>query len=629
MSERVNEEKKSPAPGATSGGSQPDGASAGKSGTKSGSMSGGSPVAAAKAEAVLPTLGPLGMLRWAWTQLTSMRTALFLLLMLAVGAVPGSLFPQRPANPSIVTQYIKDNPDYGKILDSLQLYDVYSSAWFSAIYILLFISLIGCVVPRAIAHYKAMRSQPPRTPARLSRLPEYGTLVLPAGAGVPASRAIDDAAGLLTKRGYRVDVRDRDGARPSIGAERGFLREVGNLVFHTALIGVLVSVAVGGLFGYSGQRILVEGDTFVNTLVGYDQFTPGSNFQSSQLEPYSVQLDKFQITFDRESQGKIGQPIDFQADVTTRESPDAPARKEVLKVNDPLTLGGTSMYLTGNGYAPVVTIRDGAGNIAMQGPVVAKLQGDNYYSSAVIKVPDAKPDQLAFAGFFLPTAFVTEEGVSFSGDPELFNPQLTLNSYYGDLGLDDGAPQNVFELDVKKLTPLNARNLDAGGITLSPGTSYTLPDGKGTISFGGVKRYIGVDIHHNPGQLYALIFALLAVAGLVTSLYVNRRRVWVRTGTHADGRTMVEYGLLARGEDHRLAGEAAAIRRLLAGAWDLDDDGGSQSAPSGGADNNRADTTRPGASAGASADVGQASPDHPAADFIQSTAGSSESKKEQ
>ena len=146
MSERVNEKKKSPKP-----------------------------------EAVLPTLGPLGMLRWAWTQLTSMRTALFLLLLLAVAAVPGSLFPQRPANPAIVTQYIKDHPDYGKILDSLQLYDVYSSAWFSAIYILLFVSLIGCVIPRAIAHYKAMRSQPPRTPARLSRLPEYGTLDRRAG----------------------------------------------------------------------------------------------------------------------------------------------------------------------------------------------------------------------------------------------------------------------------------------------------------------------------------------------------------------------------------------------------------------------------------------------------------------
>ena len=556
------------------------------------------PVAAAKAEAALPALGPMGMLRWAWTQLTSMRTALFLLLLLAVAAVPGSLFPQRPANPSVVTQYIKDNPDYGKLLDTLQLYDVYSSAWFSAIYLLLFISLIGCVVPRAIAHYKAMRSQPPRTPKRLSRLPEYGTLVIPADAGIPASDAITSAAAVLKKRGYRVEVRDSGGERPSLGAERGFTKEVGNLVFHTSLIGVLVSVAIGGLFGYSGQRILVEGDTFVNTLVGYDQFTPGTNFESGRLQPYSVQLDKFDITFDRESEGKFGQPIDFSAAVTTKENPDAPAREEILKVNDPITLGGTSIYLTGNGYAPLVTIRDGAGNVAMQGPVVAKLQGDNYYSSVVIKVPDAKPDQLGFAGFFLPTAFVSNEGVSFSGDPDLFNPQLTLNSYYGDLGLDDGAPQNVFELDVQDLTPLNARNLDAGGITLAPGSSYTLPDGKGTISFDGVKRYIGVDIHHNPGQLYALIFALLAVAGLILSLYVNRRRVWVRTGTHADGRTMVEYGLLARGEDHRLAAEAEAVRKLLSGEWQLDADAAepesSQQTPSRGQDNDHGAATTTG-----------------------------------
>lgn len=541
----------------------------------------------AKANAALPALGAGGMLRWAWKQLTSMRTALFLLLLLAVAAVPGSLFPQRPANPSVVTQYIKDNPDYGKILDSLQLYDVYSSAWFSAIYILLFISLIGCVVPRAIAHYRAMRSEPPRTPKRLSRLPEYGTLVVPAEAGIPASDAVENAAALLKKRGYRVAVR-HDGERPSLGAERGFLKEVGNLVFHTSLIGVLVSVAVGGLFGYSGQRILVEGDTFVNTLVGYDQFNPGTNFQSSQLQPYSIQLDKFQIKFDRESQGKFGQPIDFTADVTTKENPGAPAKKEVLKVNEPVTLGGTSIYLTGNGYAPVVTVRDGKGNVAMQGPVVAKLQGDNYYSSVVIKVPDAKPDQLGFAGFFLPTAFVTDEGISFSGDPELINPQLSLNSYYGDLGLDKGAPQNVFELDVKDLTPLNARNLATKGITLAPGSTYTLPEGKGSISFDGVKRYVGVDIHHNPGQLSALIFALLAVAGLVISLYVNRRRVWVRTGRHEDGRTMVEYGLLARGEDHRLAGEAAAIRGLLQREWGLDPDGpgtpSSNSSPAGSAE---------------------------------------------
>lgn len=518
-------------------------------------------------EAVLPSLGPVGMLRWAWRQLTSMRTALFLLLLLAVAAVPGSLFPQRPVNPSVVTQYLKDNPDTGPWLDKLQMFDVYSSVWFSAIYILLFISLIGCVVPRAVQHGKAMRSQPPRTPRRLSRLPEYGTLVVPASAGLSAADAMSDAARLLKRRGYRVELRDVDGGRPSVGAERGFVKELGNLVFHTSLIGVLISVAIGGLFGYSGQRTLVEGETFVNTLVGYDTFNPGTNFNSSQLDPYSVRLDKFQVTFDRESPGRYGQPLDFNATLTTKASPTAPAEQQVLKVNDPVSLGGTNIYLVGNGYAPVVTVRDGQGNIAMQGPVVSVPTDGAYTSLLTIKVPDAKPSQLGFVGFFLPTAILDDKGVAFASDPDPLNPQLNLNSYYGDLGLDKGQPKNVFTLDTKGLTQLNGRDLPAKGIVLAPGQSYTLPQGKGSVSFDGLKRYVALDVHYNPGQTGALIFALLAVAGLVCSLFVARRRAWVRAGVHEDGRTMVEYGLLARGEDHRLAAEGAAIRALLEKEW--------------------------------------------------------------
>ncbi|WP_412885043.1 cytochrome c biogenesis protein ResB [Arthrobacter phoenicis] len=536
---------------------------------------------------VPPPLGLPGMLRWAWTQLTSMRTALFLLLLLAVAAVPGSLFPQRPANPAVVAQHIKNNPDYGRILDALQLYDVYSSAWFSSIYILLFISLIGCVLPRAIAHYKAMRSQPPRTPKRLSRLPEYGTLVLPVGAGVPASRAIAEAAALLKKRGYRVEVRDDD-ARPSVGAERGFLKEVGNLVFHTSLIGVLVCVAIGGMFGHRGQKILVEGDTFVNTLVGYDNFAPGTNFQSTQLVPFTVTLDKFDVRFDRESTKQFGQPIDFTAALTTRDGLNAPPRQQILKVNEPVYFGETGMFLVGNGYAPVITVKDGNGQTAFSGPVVSIPTDAVFTSTIVAKVPDAGPSQLGFAGFFLPSAVKNAEGVAYSFDPDPLNPQLNLNSYYGDLGLDDGKPQNVYNLDVQKLTQLNGRGLPAGGIVLNAGQTYTLPEGKGSISFDGLKRYIGVDIRTVPGQAGVLVFSLLAVAGLITSLYVNRRRVWVRAGNNEDGRTMVEYGLLARGEDHRLAAEAAAVRSLLAGQWRL----APGTASSGRADNDVTDTPR-------------------------------------
>ena len=550
----------------------------------------------------LPSLGPLGMIRWAWTQLTSMRTALFLLLLLAVAAVPGSLFPQRPANPAVVTQYLKDNPDTGPWLDRLQLFDVYSSVWFSAIYLLLFISLIGCVIPRAKAHYRAMRSKPPRTPKRLSRLPEYGTLAIPASSGLTAGAAVQEAARLLRKRGYRVEVRDLDTDRPSVGAERGFAKEIGNLVFHTALIGVLVSIAAGGLFGYTGQKIVVEGESFVNTLVSYDSFTPGTSFTEEQLAPYSLTLDEFNVTFDRESQTHYGQPLDFDATMTVKDSPDAAERTETLKVNEPLNVGGSRVYLVGNGYAPVVTVRDGDGNIALQGPVVAVPSDALYTSLMVIKAPDAKPDQLGFVGFFLPTAMLDADGVSYSGDPDPLNPQLNLNAYYGDLGLDEGVPSNVYVLDTENLTELNSRNLDSGGIVLGAYETYELPDGKGSITFDGLKRYVALDIHYDPAKIWVLIFATLALTGLAASLFLARRRVWVRTGTHPDGRIMVEYGLLARGEDQRLASEAAALRELLekqwlAGTGSVEDNGaGDTSAPESGVHTTDRDAV-PGASA--------------------------------
>lgn len=518
-------------------------------------------------DVVLPKLGFLGMLRWAWRQLTSMRTALLLLLLLAVGAVPGSLFPQRSSSPAAVTKYLTDNPGTGPVLDWFKLFDVYSSPWFAAIYLLLFTSLIGCVIPRAKIHYKAMRSQPPRTPKRLSRLSEYGAVAIPATHHIDAETAVADAASVLKSRGYRVEVRDLDTDRPSVGAEKGFLKEVGNLVFHTAMIGVLGAIAVSGLFGYSGQRVLVEGDTFVNTLVGYDTFSPGNYFNEDRLSPFSVQLDQLQVTYDRESKAHYGQPLDFKATLTTKASPSSSATQQILKVNDPVALGGTNIYLVGNGYAPVVTVKDGQGKVAFQGPVISVPTDGAYTSLIVIKVPDAKPSQLGFVGFFLPTALVDDKGVAYASDPDPFNPQLNLNAYTGDLGLDNGVPRNVYTLDTSGLKQINGRDLKAGGIVLAPNQSYKLPDGKGSISFDGIKRYAALDIRHDPGQLYVLVFAVLALAGLIGSLFLNRRRVWIRTGNHPDGRTMVEYGLMARGEDHRLAAEAAAIDKALRAKW--------------------------------------------------------------
>lgn len=553
-------------------------------GSQGGSGAGRSPSSGRRAhghktEVSAPQLGVVGMLRWSWTQLTSMRTALMLLLLLAVAAVPGSIFPQRVQDAFAVQTWMDENPTAGPILDFLQFFDVYSSIWFSAIYLLLFISLIGCIIPRARKHIKQMTSQPPRTPRRLARLPEYGALELDSAAagdgsdGPDAETALNEAADILKRRRYKVDVRAAEegphgrSAPASVGAEKGYLKEIGNLVFHVSLVGVLVCVALGAMFSYRGQKILMEDEGFVNALVAYDNFYPGAYFEEDRLEPFSLRLEDFDRVFDRESATHYGQALDFTATVTVQEGTDGEPRTEELKVNHPLTLGGARIFLVGNGYAPVVTVEDGEGDVAFSGPVVTRPDDQVYTSMMVAKAPDAQPEQLGFVGLFLPTAHEAEDGVAVSVDPELGNPQLQLNSYYGDLGLDEGEPQNVYVLETDQLQVLNSRETDAGGIVLEPGETQDLPDGMGSITFEEIHDYMAVDIHYNPGQAGVLAFALTALGGLILSLFLRRRRVWVTVETTEAGRTLVRYGLLSRGEDFRLRDENIALRAQFAKRW--------------------------------------------------------------
>lgn len=521
-----------------------------------------------RSQVAMPALGFKGMLRWAWTQLTSMRTALMLLLLLAVAAVPGSIWPQRVQDAFAVETWIEENPTAGPILDFFQVFDVYSSVWFSAIYLLLFISLIGCILPRTRKHWQHMRSAPPRTPRRLEKLPEYGALELESRAAgddadAPAPEVVlDDARRILKKRGYRTDMRDG-----SIGAEKGYTKEVGNLIFHVSLVGVLVFVALGAMFSYRGQKIIMEDEGFVNALVAYDNFYPGTYFREEQMGPFSITLNDFDRIFDRGSAEYFGQALDFTADVTVQEGTDGEPREEELKVNDPLTLGGARIFLVGNGYAPVITVEDGNGEVAFSGPVVTRPDDAVYTSMMVVKAPDAQPEQLGFQGLFLPTSYEAEDGLAVSIDPALGNPQVQLNSYYGDLGLDEGVPQNVYVLDTENLEVLNSRETDEGGIVLEPGQTHELPDGMGSISFEEVVDYMAIDIHYNPGQAGVLVFALTAVGGLIMSLFIRRRRAWVTVETTDDGRALVRYGLLSRGEDFSLRDENIALRSDFEKKW--------------------------------------------------------------
>lgn len=489
-------------------------------------------------EAKPAAMAPVELARWSWRQLTSMRTALILLFLLTLAALPGSLVPQRDVNPLRARQFAEQNPTLATWYERFSLFDVYSAPWFAAIYLLLFLSLVGCVLPRSRKHLDAVRARPPAAPRHLSRLP----VSLSWTSDRAPADVLADAARELGSERFRVEVGDG-----SVAAERGHLRETGNLVFHLSMLLLLIAFALGNLFGFVGSVVLVEGTAFSNTVSAYDTFTGGAAFDDGSLAPFTVELDDLAVRFQAGGEQR-GAPRDFRAAVTYTSSPQGPRRPAVLRVNHPLQIDGTKVFLLGNGYAPEFTVRDSTGAVVFAGPVPFLPRDGNMSSTGVVKVPSASPEQLGFDGLFLPTAVLDPRAGPISVFPDITRPRAVLTAFVGDLGVDDGTPQSVYTLDRSGLRQVRGQGGQPLAQSLAPGATMTLPDGAGSITFEGVRRFAALQVARNPGSGPALAAAVLALGGLMLSLFVRRRRVWVRAGVDDDGRTLVEVAGLARSE---------------------------------------------------------------------------------
>ena len=441
-------------------------------------------------------------LRWCWRQLTSMRTALILLLLIGIAAIPGSLFPQRSQNPLAVRQYFIDNPSLAPILDNLSFFEVFSSAWFSAIYLLLFISLIGCVLPRSIEHIKAIGAKPPITPKYLDRLEHFTEI---------KKVDLDLAQVYLKSKGFRI----RRDAK-SISAEKGYARESGNLLFHLSLVLILIGVGTGSLLGSRGDAILNVGDRFINTPTSYDILSFGKYQSEDSLPPFSIKVQDFQAQYD----SVTNLPIDYKLIVSTSNPVGAAEETKIIKVNQPLKYGNTKIYLQANGYSPIVVIKDKLGKVVFEGPTPFLPQDSNLSSIGVIKIPDMEP-QIGFVGSFLPTADRDPVRGGFSSYPEVLDPRLLFSIWKGDLGLDTGIPQSVYRIDTSKMERIGLKALIL---------NETYEFGEGSITFTGWKSWVNLQIVSDPGKNFSLVGAILAISGLLTSLFTRQRRIWIKQG---------------------------------------------------------------------------------------------------
>ncbi|MFI5894209.1 cytochrome c biogenesis protein ResB [Actinoplanes sp. NPDC051513] len=487
------------------------------------------------------------LLRNSWRQLTSMRTALVLLFLLAVAAIPGSVFPQRAVDSQRVTDYYQAHPQLAPWLERLGGFEVYGSPWFASIYLLLFTSLVGCVLPRLRDHVRALRQAPPDAPRHLSRLPESAPESERAEAPAEVAAAV---AGILRKRRWRAKVREQEDGSFTVSAEKGHLKETGNLLFHFALLAVLIGVGFGHWYGWHGNRILVAGadQGFCDSLAQYDDSTLGPRVDAADLPNFCLELTDFQAAYE-----STGQPKKFSATVAVSED-DGPEKTRTFTVNDPLRLHGANVHLIGHGYAVTVRYTDRFG--ASQTKTVPFLPIDGMFTSeGVAQFPDVNIDprtnkrdatlQMGFEGRYLPTVGT---GAT-STFPAENAPALFLTAYRGDLGLDVGTPGSVYSLNQGQIATGDLKNVSgARPHKLEIGDSWTLDDGT-KLEFLGTRPFATLSIRYDPTQTLVLAGAAIGLLGLMLSLAGHRRRVWFRAlpaSPESSGGTLLSAGGLPR-----------------------------------------------------------------------------------
>jgi cytochrome c biogenesis protein len=496
-------------------------------------------------------------LRIAWRRLTAMRTALILLFLLAVAAVPGSLLPQRPLNPSKTDAYIASHGAWGRFLDSIGMFDVFGSVWFAAIYLLLFISLVGCLVPRIRVHARAVLRKPLPAPRNLDRLPESGRFET---SGTPEEYAA--AARAALGRRWRVAQRREPTGAVTLSAEKGYTRETGNLIFHLALLASLILIAVGRLYTYEGQLIVKQGDGFCNAIFNYDAWKPGRLAAEGKVRPAPFCIDKL-TRFTALYTGD-GEPKTFRADVLYRRNVDAPEQRTSITVNHPLRLEGDRVYLISHGYAPTVTIHMPDGSVRHDTEVFIPSDASTLLSEGVFAQPgrDGAKQDIGISGLFAPTPVDEGNGKIGSLSPQVNDPELSIFVYEGDL-TGSGRPHSVYAIDTSKMHKIGAANLRIGQTT-------HLPNGV-SVTFDGWVPWASLQVSHDPAQTYLLAAALAMVLGLLASLGVRRRRLWLRIGGPAvpgggGSPTVVTVGGLARSDSGNFTAEFVTLLNRLRAA---------------------------------------------------------------
>ncbi|MDH7499769.1 MAG: cytochrome c biogenesis protein ResB [candidate division NC10 bacterium] len=458
-----------------------------------------------------------------WRGLGSVRLALFLFLILGLGSIVGTVVPQG-AGPAVYQQRYGEGTL--RLLSWLGLGDLFHSWWFTAILSLLSLNLLICSFQRLPSLWKVLVAQKIKMEPGMEK-----DLSLKKSFSIRGENAVSRIEEVLGRRGYRI--RTEGEASPLYGlASKGRWSRMGPYLVHLSILIVLLGATLGALFGFRGYLNLVEGESA-------DSFALQGGKGWKKLG-FTLRCHDFEASYYAGTQ----RPQDYRSDLSVVEGGKEVLRKTV-RVNDPLSYRGIHFY------------QSSFGNTGQVRSVTLSLEGGARKQTLQIRVPVGIPHRVEGTDYsvqairFLPDFALDERFLAFSRSEEFNNPAALV--------------------EVRKGTrPLLRRWVFAKHL------SFHGMREKGDLRVGLIDyepiQFTGLQVTHDPGvPLVWAGFALMTL-GLVASLLVTERRIWIQMTRGEGGWNLELWGFSRRGK-------GAFEQEFMSICTQLQDNGPHPSAP--------------------------------------------------
>jgi cytochrome c biogenesis protein len=262
---------------------------------------------------------------------SSVRLTIVLLAAIALGALLGTIIPQQEASAAFSSRL---HPALLAVFQAFQLFNVYNSAWFILLLVLLAVNLIACSLSRFPVAWRQFREEVVSDGTeRLADLPPERIIA----AESPATEEASRLEALLRKRCGGIRRTETSRGYVLTGGKGAFSR-FGVFVVHLGVLLLIVGGLSGAIFGIRGYVEIAEGNT-VNTM----QFRGG---KPSQPLPFSIRCDRFTV-----EHYENGAPKVFRSDLTFIQDGKT-VRQGALLVNHPIAFGGLRFYQASYGVIP-------------------------------------------------------------------------------------------------------------------------------------------------------------------------------------------------------------------------------------------------------------------------------------